>query len=188
MDDIAKIEREKYLAVWQRPEYRRVSPGMFEVERATAVMDIKPGSTLIDFGSGPCRATKWILDHGVRALAIDFAPNASEFPDIPFVEACLWDTLDGVAPADFGFCCDVMEHIPEEKVGAVLANIARLSTRSAYFRIATRADVMGQRLIQKPLHVTVKDSTWWRQKLSNHFGLVDVVERTDRDIMLLAAQ
>lgn len=188
MDDIAKIERAKYLEVWQRDEYRRVSPGMFEVERATKVMGVEPGSSLIDFGSGPCRATKWFMDRGVNVLAIDFAANAREFPDVPFVEACLWDDLNGVGAADFGFCCDVMEHIPREKVDAVLQNINRLSKRAAYFRIATRPDVMGKRLINKPLHVTVESADWWRKKLENNFGLVDVVEQNDRDIMVLVRQ
>lgn len=188
MDDIANIEREKYLAVWQRPEYRRVSPGMMEVERAWTVCGLQPGHSLIDFGSGPCRATKWFMDRGLHVTAIDFAPNAREYEDVPFVEACLWDEglSDRVEQADWGFCTDVMEHIPSEKVVATLRNIGKMTGKGCYFRIATRPDKMGMRLINKPLHMTIEQGSFWRTQIENHFETVDVIEQTDRDIMVLA--
>lgn len=186
MDDIALAERAKYLAVWQRPEYRKVSPGMLECERAYLICGMKPGETLVDFGAGPCRAAKWFMDRGLRVLAIDFAPNAREHADVPFVEACLWEIPDAVEAADYGFCTDVMEHIPEAKVPVVLANIAMLTKRAAYFRIATRPDKMGPKLLGRPLHMTVRDGEWWRRQVEAHFPIVDVIEMTDRDVMLLA--
>lgn len=188
MDDLTKIERDKYLAVWQRDEYRRVSPGMFETIRAWTVCGLKPGDSLIDFGSGPCRATKWFKERGLHVTAIDFAPNAREFMDVPFVEACLWDdTLPiRVEQADWGFCTDVMEHIPTEKVRYVVANIAKMTANGCYLRIATRPDKMGMRLIKKPLHMTVESPVWWCSQFQNHFASVDIVQDTGRDIMLLA--
>lgn len=186
MDNIALAEREKYVAVWQRPEYRKVSPGMLECERAFAVCKMMSSQSLIDFGSGPCRAAKWFQDKGLDVLAIDFAPNAREHDDVPFVEACLWELPDTLPKADFGFCTDVLEHIPPEKVSAVLANIAMLTKRAAYFRIATRPDKMGPKLLNQPLHMTVQSGEWWRRQVEAHFPLVDVVENTGRDVMLLA--
>ena len=44
---------------------------------------------------------------------------------------------------------------------------------------------MGK-LIGQPLHLTVKPGEWWRRKLEEFFDLVDVVEDTGRDIMLVA--
>lgn len=186
MDNLALIEREKYLAVWDRPEYRKISPGMIEAERAWTVCGMQPGQSLIDFGSGPCRATKWFQDRGIHALAIDFAPNAREFPDVPFVEACLWELPPSVEPAHHGFCCDVMEHIPPTKVYDTLRDISARVMTGCYFRIATRPDVMGPRLIGKPLHVTVNTGEWWCRQVETHFPLVDVIEHTSRDIMLYA--
>lgn len=185
MDDIALVERDKYLAIWERPEYRKVSPGMLECERAFTICKMMSSQSLIDFGAGPCRAAKWFQDKGLDVLAIDFAANARE-ADVPFVDACLWDLPESLPKADFGFCTDVMEHIPEAKVSAVLGNIAMLTRRSAYFRIATRPDKMGPRFLNQPLHVTVKDAEWWRRQVEEHFPLVDVVENTGRDVMLLA--
>jgi hypothetical protein len=185
VDELASIEREKYLAVWQRPEYRKTSPGMFETERAWLICDLQPGMTLYDFGSGPCRATKWFLDRGVNATAIDFASNAREFDDVPFVEANLWSMPDSLTGADWGFCCDVMEHIPPEKVDVVLQSIASKVEEGCYFRIATRLDVMGPRLLGKRLHLTVEDCEWWRRRIENAFARVDVIQTDPRDSIIL---
>lgn len=188
MDDISLIEREKYLAVWERPEYRRVSPGMLEVERAWITCGLQSGHSLIDFGSGPCRATKWFQDRGLHVTGVDFAPNAREHPDVPFVEASLWDDQLSsiVEQADWGFCTDVMEHIPPTRIVPTLVNIGKMVSRGCYFRIATRPDKMGMRLINKPLHMTVESGDFWRRHIENYFDRVDVIEQTDRDIMILA--
>lgn len=186
MDDLALIEREKYLRVWESDAYRKVSPGMLEFERAWTVCDMAPGQSLIDFGSGPCRATKAFQDRGLNVLAIDHVPNAREFPDVPFLEACLWDLPATLNAADWGFCCDVMEHIPPERVGDVLRSIAEYTELGCYFRIATRPDVMGPKLINQPLHLTVSAGEWWRRQVEQHFELVDLIEITSRDVMLLA--
>lgn len=184
MDEIALIEREKYLAVWARKEYRAVSPGMMEVERAWTVCEMREGASLIDFGSGPARATLWFQDRGLLVTAVDFAPNARE-TNVPFVEACLWELPESLAPADYAYCCDVMEHIPPEKIDETLAGIAARTLVTGYFRIATRPDRMGPKLIGKPLHVTVQSGEWWRRTLERFFPRVDVVEMNARDVVLL---
>jgi hypothetical protein len=185
MDDLATLEREKYLAVWERGEYRRISPGMLERERAFKVCEMRAGQSLIDFGSGPARATKWFEEQGLNVIGVDIAPNAKE-TDVSVIEACLWDLPEYVPPADYGYSCDVLEHIPTEKVDDVLGGIAGRVKRAAYFRIATRPDRMGPKLLNKPLHLTVKSGEWWRRRVEEHFPLVDVIENTGRDVVLLA--
>lgn len=186
MDDIAKIERAKYLEVWQRPEYRVVSPGMNEAERASFVMRLRKGMSLYDFGAGPARATLWFQNvHGIKATAIDFAPNARE-TDVPFIEANLWELPETLPPADVGYCCDVMEHIPPEQIAMVLHGIVKHVRTGCYFRIATRPDHMGPKLIGKPLHMTVQPWQWWRDAVETAFDIVDVVESSDRHVTLWA--
>jgi len=185
MDDLATLEREKYLAIWERDEYRRISPGMLERERAFKVCEMRAGQSLIDFGSGPARATKWFEEQGLNVIGVDIAPNAKE-TDVSVIEACLWDMPECIPPADHGYSCDVLEHIPTEKVDDVLGGISGRVKRSAYFRIATRPDRMGPMLLKQPLHLTVKSGEWWRRKVEEHFPLVDVIENTGRDVVLLA--
>lgn len=70
MDKLAERERKKYRTIWDHDAYRKVSPGMFDVEEAWREMGVQPGMSLNDYGSGPCRATKWFQDQGVRAFGI----------------------------------------------------------------------------------------------------------------------
>lgn len=185
MDNLTAIEREKYCAVWQRREYRKISPGILDLDRAWLVCSMSKGESLIDYGSGPARATYEFQRRGLRVTAVDIAPNARE-TEVPFVEACLWDLPDSLEGSDWAYCCDVLEHIPPMKVDEVLAGIARRTIKGAYFRIATRPDKMGPRLLKRPLHLTVQNADWWRRKVEQHWPLVDVVHSDARDVMLFA--
>ena len=64
---------------------------------------------------------------------------------------------------DYGYCTDVLEHIPPKDVKKVLRNIATAS-RKLYLNISTVPDVMGA-LVGEPLHLTVKDPWWWQERL-----------------------
>ena len=189
MDDLAALERDKYSRMWERDEYRKISPGMLETDRAFALCGMRRGETLIDFGAGTGRAAAWFDDRGLDVLAVDFVPGAIETA-VRFREACLWSMGEAtpgsnVPPADFAFCCDVMEHIPRVRVVDTLAAISARTRRAAYFRIATRPDRMGA-LIGETLHLTVEAASWWRLQLGAHFRVVDLIEATDRDAIFLA--
>lgn len=186
LDEMAREECAKYEAVWQHKEYRKVSPGMLECERAFNLCGMKAGDTLIDYGAGPCRASLWFQNRGLDVLAIDIADNARETHEVQFLKACLWDLPEQVPASDFAFCTDVMEHIIPEKVDDVMVSMADRTKKAAYFRIATRPDKMGPLLLGKPLHLTVKGGEWWREEVGKSFAHVEVVENTGRDVMLLA--
>jgi hypothetical protein len=168
-------EADKYREMWSYDAYRQLAPGEAHVDDAIAKLGIKPGDTLIDYGCGTGRATKAMIDRGIDAAGIDFAPNALE-EDVPFTLSALWD-LHLISPAaDWAFCTDVMEHIPPEKVGIVLQNIAStIGLRGAYFAIDSTRDDMGQ-LIGQPLHMTVRLPEWWAEQLSRHFAKVEQYE------------
>lgn len=177
------VERKKYEAVWRHDAYRKVSPGMMEVERAWFVMGCEPGETLNDYGSGPARATKWFQEKGLDVLGIDIATNAAETSVI--VESIpLWD-LKLLRTADYGFCCDVMEHIPPEKVEDVLMWTQARSRHACYYRIATRPDVMGPKLVGEPLHLTIRDADWWKAELLKYWSLVKPLESSRQDAVFL---
>ena len=182
-DDLAAIERDKYQRVWERPEYRRISPGELECKRALECFAPAPGDRLIDYGSGPARATWWFAQQGLETIGVDIAANACEtLADV--VEACLWDLPADLGPSEFAYCCDVMEHIPEDKVDAVICEIKARTLKAGYFRIATRPDKMGPRLIGRPLHLTVWDADKWRRRFETYWSTVDVVENNGRDLVL----
>ena len=67
---------------------------------------------------------------------------------------------------DWSFCCDVLEHIPPEKVDAVLQTILRSTDRGGLLTIAHYPDSMGSR-IGETLHLTVKPWAWWAERLTD---------------------
>ena len=64
--------------------------------------------------------------------------------------------------APFGFCTDVMEHIPTEDVGLVVGNIME-ACDEVFFQISTQPDVFGK-MIGQSLHHTVQNHRWWSRR------------------------
>ena len=140
------------------------------------------GSSIIDFGSGTARASLALAQLGFRVQMLDITEQSmdSEVEDylvdnpvnLKFKEVNLWDTNSMFQyHAEYGYCCDVMEHIPTEYVMLVLNNILACTPR-AFFYICLVPDAFGQ-IIGKPLHLTVKPFLWWREKLNEVANVVD---------------
>lgn len=166
MGDVALTERKKYEAVWSHDTYRHYSPGETMIPLARDFLR-KPG-TLVDIGCGTGRASlKWSKKH--RVTMLDFADNAPEV-DLPFINTNIFGKWPKDA-WDYGYCCDVLEHLPEDKVEKALINIRRHCNK-VFFTIHFDQDQLGS-LVGHPLHLTVKPFTWWRDKLKEHFELKD---------------
>lgn len=173
-------EAHKYRRMWAFDAYRKHSPGLanaIAIERILTEQEpaYTPAANLkvIDFGCGQGRLAEWLRDKlDYKVLGIDFAANALE-ADIPFRQANLWNLPDDIK-GNFGVCCDVMEHIPPEKVDDVLANIAR-AVPTCVFTISFVPDRMGA-LIGEKLHLTVQSQAWWMQQLNQHFSKVKCYE------------
>lgn len=159
-------EKKKYEKVWAIDEYRKVSPGALSVDDFFNRLD--PWTEVIDFGCGTGRAGKELLSRGVEVLMVDIADNCLD-EDIKnklserfrFKQVCLWDSFD--FKAEYGFCCDVLEHIPEQYVDDVLRNIFNACSKGIYLRIYLHED--NGKFIDEPLHLTVKPWRWWFDKL-----------------------
>lgn len=166
---VEQREEDKYVEMWKQPDYRNMSPADDSITEIIDELGITPGVSVIDFGCGTGRATKKLQNHGCNVVGVDIATNARE-TEIPFVKAFLWD-LPAYLSGDYGICCDVMEHIPPEKVGDVIRNIARCIEKKVYFRIDFFQDEMGA-IIGQPLHLTVRPPVWWNAQLHAHFKRV----------------
>lgn len=181
-DALARHEAEKYRAAWGHAEYRRVAPGERETERAWRLMGCRARDTLNDYGSGTGRPAAWFAGRGMDVLGIDHADNANETA-VPVEIACLWD-MPQVRASDYGFCTDVMEHIPPEKVADVLAGIASKTRIACYFRIATYGDASGPAFGLGQLHLTVLPADWWVAKIAKYFRSVQVVESSMNAVVI----
>lgn len=176
----ALSEREKYLLMWCEPDYRRDSPGARVVPMFLEIVQPSEGATVLDLGCGTGRASLRMHDAGLSPVMLDFAGNCrDEFAEfLPFYEHDLSEPI--LLRADYGFCADVMEHIPAEQTDAVLANIFAACPR-VFFSIGTEHDNMGL-LINQTLHVNVADHGQWRERLASHGTILFEDEREGASI------
>ena len=161
-------EREKYQTLWQFDNYREYSPGLNAVPEFLAQCSPDKDDTIIDFGCGTGKASIELSRLGYQLFLIDFTDNCRDEAamGLPFLEWSLACPIPASAP--YGFCCDVMEHIPTDDVATVIKNIMA-SAETVFFQISTVPDLFGKTIGQK-LHLTVRDHYWWRAML-NEKGL-----------------
>lgn len=166
-------EQIKYEKMWEIDDYRAVAPGQDTAMTFLKVAKPLADSTCIDFGSGTGRGALMLALMGkLKVTMVDFAANALDDdirdicktqPDrLEFIQHDLNKQLPIGQPAVYGYCTDVMEHIPPEEVDTVLSNILH-SAHNVFFRIDTQPDVMGAR-IGEPLHLSVHSYDWWLDK------------------------
>jgi hypothetical protein len=157
-------EQEKYQEMWKHTEYRNEAPGELCIDTFLDV--VNPDGTIIDFGCGTGRGALKLHQAGYAVMLIDFATNSRD-PQamlLPFHQADLSKPIGFSAP--FGYCTDVMEHIPTDKVGDVIENIMK-AAETVFFQISTVPDSMGS-IIGDSLHLSVFPHEWWKSALSGH--------------------
>ena len=162
-------EQEKYESIWKHDEYRDYAPGEGHVDKFLELAKPQHYSEIIDFGCGTGRGARRIADFtGASVLCLDLADNCLDDEVKKTIgERFRFRAHDLTKPiedrADFGFCTDVLEHIPPKDIDKVLTNIF-LAARRVYLAIST-VDDHGGKLIGEPLHLTVHDPFWWHDKL-----------------------
>lgn len=173
--DVLAPEREKYAAMWQQPDYKKYSPGLENVERFMKVIKPSPGETLLDIGCGAGVAGLEFEKSYLRVWWLDFT-DAGLDDNVDrqrFIKASIWGSWR-MRPAhgwDYGFCCDVLEHIPTEYTMLAVDRILH-DCRTVWLQIAFDPDVFGQ-LIGKPLHMTVQPYSWWLARLASMGMMLD---------------
>ena len=191
--NLLDYEKRKYEKIWSFPDYREgICPGRLLLQRIPVMQRFKSHKikTLLDAGCGEGTALKLIKREmpELEVMGMDIASNSIDprLKDI-FTEGCLWNMTDYPKEVDAIFCSDVLEHIPEEKVDDVLFNFSNLSRKLIVLSISFDEDLFGQKLINEPLHLTVKDVFWWMEKLSHLDMKVDCgrIVSNNLDVLLV---
>jgi hypothetical protein len=164
--DIAAVEQGKYAEIWRDvPDYRKYSPGLDNVPRFMQLMQPLPHESLADIGCGSGEAGLMFAKAGLDVTWVDITDQGLS-PDVPrgrFIQSPLWGDWDARVDLDYGFCCDVMEHIPTEYTMLALDRVISVC-RLAWFQIALVPDEFGK-VIGQPLHLTVRPFEWWLDRL-----------------------
>ena len=118
-------EKQKYEKMWTVKDYRKISPGELAGNTFVSIAKPKKGDEVIDFGCGTGRGSLWLGAMGkMNVTMLDFASNCL---DDELVLACktqpekykfIEHDLMEKSPikARYGYCTDVMEHIPSVDV------------------------------------------------------------------------
>lgn len=162
-DALALTERIKYTEYWKAVGHRAQdqSVALF----TTFGHLFGAAQRVLDLGCGNHSLKAAIDPKGMKWFGVDIAPISAMNPPInPWtfsadrhLEATLWELpIDWLGSFDAGICADVMEHIPEEKVGQVFAQ-ALLACPWVLYSIALQKGPEGP----FNTHCTVKPWNWW---------------------------
>jgi 2-polyprenyl-3-methyl-5-hydroxy-6-metoxy-1,4-benzoquinol methylase len=174
--DVLSSERSKYEDIWSVEQYKDYSPGEENVARFLSVIKPNRGESLVDLGCGAGIAGKELKENGLDVYWVDLTDSAldNEIDRKRFTKCSIWErnwTRKRTMGWDYGFCCDVLEHIPTEFTMLTLDRITS-SCRTTWLQIAFEPDSFGP-LIGQPLHLTVQSFTWWRDRIAKFGKLVE---------------
>ena len=175
---IGKTEQQKYQEMWGRDDYRLIAPGEHEALEFLNQAKPEKGESVIDFGCGTGRGARALQDAGLKVTAVDFADNCLD-PDVtvPFIQADLTQNIP--VAAKYGFCTDVMEHLPPESVDLALKNVLN-SAAKVFFHISCIEDRVGA-AYGETLHLSVHPYAWWKDALEkNGAKVLWSAEKKDR--------
>jgi hypothetical protein len=159
------VEQEKYSAAWQIPAYGDVSPGEHRASLFGSIVAPLAGETLIDLGCGKGAGGLTLHNrYGLNVTYLDIV-KVSGVPK-PFIQQSLWKVIaESQEERDplwkYGYCCDVMEHIPPEFSMLVIKNMLDACS-SVFFSIDFCLDMFGPKNLGEPLHLTIRSFAWWR--------------------------
>jgi SAM-dependent methyltransferase len=135
---------------------------------AKQITDLE-NQSIVDLGCGRAELAT-LLPHkkymGVDISTYVVEKNTKEFQgqdDIEFIR----HSIDRLPFEDMSFdtaiCCDVMEHVPENRVDRVLKEIFRVASAAMLTIDCAKARIKGPD--GKNLHCTIKPLAWWKKKI-----------------------
>ena len=176
-------ERSKYKDAWALSGYRQFSPGESFVDLFMSMTNAKPGDSVVDFGAGAGAASRKLKDRGLSVTSVDLVDADWQHSDIPLLTGCLWRTLPLAGVHRFGYCCDVMEHLPKQFTALALSNM--LSKCSKLFLSISFTDDFFGHMVGEPLHLTVEPFVWWRDTLTEVGTLIEARDLLGEGVFLL---
>lgn len=179
-------EIEKYEAIWSLPAYHEVSPGEKYAAVFEEVVEDK-SCAVIDIGCGAGAGGKALQELGYRDMTFLDLVRVSE-DTTPFIHTPIWRDwqVPKVGPGkrwDWGYCCDVLEHIPPE-YSALSIHRIRENCSNAFLSIGLTPDHFGK-VIRDELHLNVKPFRWWKELLSEFGEVLDARDQLETGVYVV---
>ncbi len=172
---LQESEKEKYTAIWKHNEYRQYSPGEALIKNLPIIKSLREcgAKTVLDAGCGSGKLMRALIEqcgdeftvHGFDIAENCLDPFFDKMKNDILTVGVLWKQEDFNKEYDAIICCDVLEHIPTEKVELVLDNFYRCTKTICYLSIALQHDFFGPKIVGRPLHLTVREAKWWMSKV-----------------------
>jgi 2-polyprenyl-3-methyl-5-hydroxy-6-metoxy-1,4-benzoquinol methylase len=134
---------------------------------------------ILDVGCGNGSGIELLLKNGFEVQGIDISSVAVEIckkKGLKATQIAIYDIPSLKDNFDLVWCCDVLEHLPPESIGASIHCIKTKSER-CLFSISTRQSIAKYN--GKGVHLTVRPSEWWKSMLSNCFSISKTKETID---------
>jgi SAM-dependent methyltransferase len=164
------VEQETYESIWAVPQYQdSASPG----EQCVKIFKTLTRGTgsVLDAGCGQGKGSIELLEMGFYPTLLDLTDQRlPELQGLTFAQRPLWDDLRDLGWFDWVYCCDVLEHLPQEFTMLAVARMLQVARQGLFLSIGFDPDNFGA-YIGKTLHQTVKDFSWWKSRL-NEVGRV----------------
>jgi hypothetical protein len=129
------------------------------IPKITRLVRESGAKTLLDYGCGAGKQyteKRWHEAWGIMPALYDPAVAAFSYPR--------FSQFDGV------ICTDVLEHVPEDELDAVICDLARLSRMWCFISVCCRPAKSNKNLPDgRNAHVTIRKPDWWWATLRTAF-------------------
>lgn len=185
-------EKEKYSEIWNIDEYKGAdSPGLENVKNFIKVLNPPSWASVIDLGCGSGLAGIELEKLGFDTWYLDITSMAllSDVNKDKFIESPLWKNWGNAKHFkwEYGYCCDVLEHIPTEYVMLCVSQILR-RCEVAWLHISQMPDKFGPLLLGEDLHLTVRPFTWWLLRLQTLGEVTDARDLCETGLFVVRSR
>lgn len=158
----------KYEAAHRHPKYnmkewrRQILFDWLSESRGTTYLDVGCGKAeTLDIATEAC---------GWEARGCDVVDYLCERGDVDLIEGAHKLPYD-TDQFHITSCNDVLEHVIEDDVPAVLSELSRVTRRDVLLGISRK---------KGPLHITIKSEEWWLEKIAENMAGTHQVVFADR--------